>query len=86
MFPQKSRIHGFRVALRAAEWFFILVHVFDVLVCKSAGFTDLESKSDKSKSEFYQMSFLYIQFSEIGILGISISQFCLSRKFDVYVL
>ena len=51
MLPQNSRIRRFRVSLRAAEWFFISVHVFDV-VFKSAGFMDLESKSDKSKSEF----------------------------------
>ena len=51
MFLQNSRIDEFRVALRAAEWFFISVHVFDVVFI-SAGFMDLESKSDKSKSEF----------------------------------
>ena len=51
MLPQNSRIRRLRVALRAAEWFFISVHVFDVVFI-SAGFMDLESKSDKSKSEF----------------------------------
>ena len=48
---------------------------------------DLESKSDKSKSEFLSNVIpMYSIISEIGFLGISISQFCLSRKFDVYVL
>ena len=51
MLPQNSRIRRLRVALRAAEWFFISVHVFDVVFI-SAGFMDLKSKSDKSNSEF----------------------------------
>ena len=85
MFLQNSRIRGFRVALRAAEWFFISVHVFDVFLDQQDSWIQ-SLKVIKVKVNFYQMSFLYIQFSEIEILGISISQFCLSRKFDVYVL
>ena len=51
MLPQNSRIRRLRVALRAAEWFFISVHVF-AIVFISAGFMDLESKRDIRKSEF----------------------------------
>ena len=71
MLPQNSRIHRLRVALRAAEWFFISVHVFDVVFIP-AGFMDLESKVMQEKVNFYQMSLLYIQliiqFSVVGII------------------
>ena len=68
MLPQNSRIRRLRVALRAAEWFFISVHVFDVVFI-SAGFMDLESKSDKSKSEFFIKCHCYILLVSIEIVS-----------------
>ena len=54
MFLQNSRIRGFRVALRAAEWFFISVHVSPAAGIFSYE-TEFQKRSRKAQLEHTAM-------------------------------
>ena len=75
MFLQNSRICRFRVALRAAEWFFISVHVFDVFLDQQDSHFLFFYKCDYQKLNSQYQEFLVIPFLGFVFLTNQMSRF-----------
>ena len=75
MFLQNSRIRRFRVALRAAKWFFISVHVFDVFLDQQDSHFLFFYKCDYQKLNSQYQEFLVIPFLGFVFLTNQMSRF-----------